>query len=59
MPLAGHLDVLSNKHRVLERKLEQALTHPSVSDSEVAKLKREKLKIKDEIKRLNDNRTEH
>ena len=59
MPLAGHLDVLSNKHRVLERKLEQALAHPSVSDSEVAKLKREKLKLKDKIQQLNDNSTEH
>ena len=59
MPLSGHLDVLSNKHRVLERKLEQALSHPSVSDLELAKLKREKLKIKDEIRRLSEAETEH
>ena len=59
MPLSGHLDVLSNKHRVLERKLEQALSHPSVSDLELAKLKREKLKIKDEIRRLSESETEH
>lgn len=54
MPLEGHLDVLSDKHRVLERKLEQALNHPSMSDLEVAKIKREKLKIKDEIQRLSE-----
>ena len=59
MPLSGHLDELSNKHRVLERKLEQALSHPSVSDIELAKLKREKLKIKDEIRRLSESETEH
>ncbi len=59
MPLSGHLDELSNKHRVLERKLEQALSHPSVSDLELAKLKREKLKIKDEIRRLSESETEH
>ena len=59
MPLSGHLDELSNKHRVLERKLEQALSHPSVSDLELAKLKREKLKIKDEIQRLSESETEH
>ena len=59
MPLSGHLDVLSNKHRVLERKLEQALSHPSTSNFELAKLKREKLKIKDEIRRLSEAGTEH
>lgn len=59
MPLSGHLDVLSTKHRALERKLEQALNSPSVSDLELAKLKREKLKIKDEIQRLSNGKTEH
>ena len=59
MPLSGHLDVLSTKHRVLERKLEKALNHPSVSDIELARLKREKLKIKDEIRRLSETDTEH
>lgn len=57
MPLSGHLDVLSGKHRVLERKLEQALNHPSVSDDELARIKREKLKIKDEIQRLTEHST--
>lgn len=52
MSLAGHLDELSQKHRVLEQKLQEAMTHPSVSDEEVARIKREKLRIKDEIQRL-------
>ena len=59
MPISGHLEVLSSKHRVLERKLEQALSHPSTSNFELAQLKREKLKIKDEIRRLSDADTEH
>jgi hypothetical protein len=59
MPLSGHLDVLSSKHSVLERKLEEALNSPSVSDSELARIKREKLKIKDEIQRLSPVQTEH
>ena len=59
MPISGHLEVLSSKHRVLERKLEQALSHPSTSNFELVQLKREKLKIKDEIRRLSDAETEH
>ncbi|MCB1528829.1 MAG: DUF465 domain-containing protein [Hyphomicrobiaceae bacterium] len=59
MPISGHLDVLSTKHRVLEQKLEQALSSPSVSDFEVAKIKREKLRIKDEIQRLSNGSTQH
>ena len=59
MPLEGHLNVLSSKHRVLERRLEQALNSPSVSDVELGQLKREKLKLKDEIQRLSNGETEH
>ena len=59
MPLSGHLDVLSTKHRALEQKLEQAFNSPSVSDLELAKLKREKLKIKDEIQRLSSASNQH
>lgn len=60
MSLAGHLDELSQKHRVLEQKLQEAMTHPSVSDEEVARIKREKLRIKDEIRRLStDGETQH
>jgi len=59
MPLSGHLDVLSTKHRVLEQKLEQALSSPSMSDVEIAEIKRQKLRIKDEIQRLSDPETQH
>lgn len=60
MSLSGHLAELSQKHRVLEQKLQDALIHPSTSDAELAQLKREKLKIKDEIQRLSGkDETQH
>jgi hypothetical protein len=60
MSLAGHLGELSHKHRVLEQKLQEAMNHPSISDEEVAKIKREKLRIKDEIQRLShQEETQH
>ena len=59
MPLSGHLEVLSGKHRVLEQKLEQALGSPSISDVEIAEIKREKLRIKDQIRRLSGTATQH
>lgn len=60
MSLSGHLAELSQKHRVLEQKLQDALMHPSMSDEELAQLKREKLKIKDEIQRLSSkSETQH
>lgn len=59
MSLSGHLDELSQKHRVLEQKLQEVLTHPSASDEEVANIKREKLKIKDQIQRLTSKEQTH
>lgn len=52
MALSAHLAELSEKHRLLEKKIEEAMTHPSVDDLEIAQLKREKLKLKDAITRL-------
>ena len=60
MSLSGHLDELSQKHRILEQRLQEALTHPSVSDEEVANIMLEKLKIKDQILRLtSQEQTQH
>jgi hypothetical protein len=52
MTLAGHLAELSEKHRVLERKLQEAISSPGSDDIEISRLKREKLKIKDEMTKL-------
>jgi len=59
MALTSHLVELSAKHRVLEKKIEKARLHPSVDDLEIAHLKREKLKLKDEMNRLQKEATQH
>ena len=53
MSLASHLAELKRKHGDIEREIDEALTHPSVDDLEIARLKRRKLAIKDEIEKLN------
>jgi hypothetical protein len=54
MSLQSHLSELQAKHSILERELQDAMAHPSSSDQELAELKRKKLKLKDEISRLED-----
>jgi hypothetical protein len=48
MSLASHLAELQRKHGDLD----QAISSPSTDDLEIARLKRRKLAIKDEIERL-------
>ena len=52
MALDAHLVELGEKHRLLERRIQEAAARPGSSDAEIRRLKREKLKIKDEIARL-------
>jgi hypothetical protein len=52
MSLASHLAELQRKHGDIEREIDEALTHPSCDTLEIAKLKRRKLAIKDEIEKL-------
>lgn len=52
MSLQAHLDELASKHRALDEAIEKEMAHPSVSDEEIAEMKREKLRLKDEIVRL-------
>lgn len=52
MSVQAHLGELHAKHRALEAELAEALNHPASSDAEIAELKRKKLKIKDQITRL-------
>lgn len=54
-----HLVELEKKHRALEVELADAMTHPSVSDEELARMKRRKLHLKDEIARLKAEITAH
>ena len=52
MSLQAHLVELHAKHKALETELVEAIAHPASSDAEIAELKRRKLKIKDEITKL-------
>jgi hypothetical protein len=52
MSIESHLAELERKHRALEDELADALAHPSTDDITIAKLKRRKLQVKDEISRL-------
>jgi hypothetical protein len=52
MAMDSHLAELVKKHGDLDRRIEEALAHPSTDDLEIAALKRRKLMLKDEIARL-------
>jgi hypothetical protein len=52
MALDAHVTELSDKHRALEKQIENEMARPSADDIEISKLKREKLRIKDELERL-------
>ena len=52
MSLKSHLDELTIKHQALEKELKDAVAHPATTDSQLAEIKRRKLKIKDEITRI-------
>ena len=52
MSLSSHLSELERKHAALEERIETELQSPASDDLEITALKREKLRIKDEIRRL-------
>ena len=52
MSLKSHLDELISKHQAMEKELKEAVAHPATTDSQLAEIKRRKLKIKDEITRI-------
>jgi hypothetical protein len=52
MALSAHLQELSEKHRQLERRIEEAVARPGSDDAEIRRMKQEKLKLKDEMVRL-------
>ena len=59
MALNAHLAELSEKHRLLERRIEDEMARPSADEDKLHKLKLEKLKLKDTIAKLQDSDTRH
>ena len=49
MTTEGHMEALARRHRELDRRIEDELTHPSHDDLYIAAMKRKKLEIKDEL----------
>ena len=52
MTQQSHLAALERKHQALERKIQDAVSHPGTDDLKLAELKRRKLQLKDEIEKL-------
>ncbi len=55
MTTEGHIESLERRHRDLDRKIEDELSHPSRDDLYIAGLKRKKLELKDELTRAQAN----
>lgn len=52
MSLGAHIQELRKKHQALELQVEEAHRSLSVDDIEIRAMKKEKLRIKEEISRL-------
>lgn len=59
MSMQSHLAELERRHAEMERKIEDALLHPSTDPLQVTDMKRKKLKLKDEIERIRKDETLH
>lgn len=53
MSLSSHVEELKKKHESLSDQVEQAQRALGTSDQEISELKKQKLRIKEEIERLN------
>jgi len=52
MALEGHIEHLSNQHRKIQDIIEAEMASPDWDELRVAALKKQKLRIKDELERL-------
>lgn len=59
MSLSSHLVELRKKHAALEQAIEKEIRSPGSDDLGIAGLKKEKLRLKDEIMRLSHSETVH
>lgn len=58
MGSSQHLNALKTKHDKLEETIQQEMAHPGHDDALIAKIKKEKLYLKEEIERLQES-TQH
>ena len=52
MAIQGHINHLSNQHRKIQDIIENEMANPDWDEMRVAALKKQKLRIKDELERL-------
>ncbi|MGI9391604.1 MAG: YdcH family protein [Boseongicola sp.] len=52
MSVEAHIQQLKERHTALESELSTLIASPSANDEELAEVKRQKLRLKDEINRL-------
>lgn len=52
MSLGSHIEELRKKHQDLSAKVDQAQRAPGISTLDVAEMKKQKLRLKEEIERL-------
>ena len=52
MSLSSHLEELKRKHQDLSARVEEVQRAPGSSDLEISELKKQKLRLKEEIERL-------
>ena len=52
MSLSSHVEELKKKHQTLSTEVEEAQRAPGSNDLEIAELKKQKLRLKEEIERL-------
>ncbi|MEE9590754.1 MAG: DUF465 domain-containing protein [Hyphomicrobiaceae bacterium] len=52
MAVEAHLSELTDKHRQLDRRIEEEMSRPYADDLKIQELKRQKLRLKDEIARI-------
>jgi hypothetical protein len=56
MAISAHLNELTEKHRSLERKIAEEMARPAADVTKITRWKHEKLRLKDEIAKLDHTR---
>ncbi len=52
MAVEGHIRELADKHRKLQEQIDAEMAHSGWDEMRIAELKKEKLRLKDELERL-------
>jgi hypothetical protein len=59
MSLEGHIVELQRRHEALEKEIEKEQSRPGSDEQKVTALKRKKLQLKDEMRKLRETETLH